>query len=57
MRIAICDDDEKELHRLTQMLARYQEERGAYDLVLLDVLMPGISGIQAARELGSGIRM
>lgn len=72
MRIAICDDDERELCRLSELIAAYQTSRGKgmdcrmygsgtdflcemrggeYDLVLLDVLMPGISGIQVAREL------
>lgn len=72
MRIAICDDDERELHRLAQLLTEYQWGRGKsvdchrysngtdflcemrggeYDLVLLDVLMPGINGIQVAREV------
>lgn len=72
MRIAICDDDERELSRLSELIAEYQLSRrkcvtcreygngtdflceirgGEYDLVLMDVLMPGINGIQAAREL------
>lgn len=72
MRIAICDDDERELHHLSEFIAEYQTSRGKsidcrmycngtdflcemrggeYDIVLLDVLMPGISGIQVAREL------
>lgn len=72
MRIAICDDDERELSRLSELMTEYRLSRGRevdcrffqngtdflcsikggeYDLVLLDVLMPGVSGIQAAREL------
>ncbi len=72
MRIAICDDDERELHHLSELLTVYQSGRrgsvdwrmycngtdflcemrgGEYDLVLLDILMPGINGIQVAREL------
>ncbi len=72
MRIAICDDDERELHHLSDLLTMYQSDRrgsvdwcvysngtdflcemrgGEYDLVLLDILMPGINGIQVAREL------
>lgn len=72
MRIAICDDDERELRHLSELLTEYQSDRrgsvdwrtydngtdflcemrgGEYDLVLLDVLMPGINGIQVAREL------
>ncbi len=72
MRIAICNDDERELHHLSELLTMYQSDRrgsvdwcvysngtdflcemrgGEYDLVLLDILMPGINGIQVAREL------
>lgn len=72
MRIAICDDDERELRHLSELIAEYQTGHGKrmdcrtyrngtdflcemrdgeYDIVLLDVLMPGISGIQVAREL------
>lgn len=72
MRIAICDDDEQELARLSALITEYQMSRevsldcrlfhngtellcdvkgGDYDLVLLDVLMPGVNGIQAAQEL------
>lgn len=72
MRIAICDDNERELRHLTELIAEYQADRqksvdcrmygngtdflcemrdGEYDLVLMDVLMPGVSGIQAAREM------
>lgn len=72
MRIAICDDDEKELSHLSELIAKYEISRGInidchsfhngidflstikggeYDLVLLDVLMPGISGMQIAQEL------
>lgn len=72
MRIAVCDDDERELRHINELMTEYQASRsvsvdcrmygngtdflcelrdGAYDLVLLDVLMPGISGIETAREL------
>lgn len=72
MRIAICDDDEQELSRLSELMAEYRVSRrrnldcfffqngtdflcsvkgGEYDLIMLDVLMPGVNGIQAAREL------
>lgn len=72
MRIAVCDDDEREISRIGKLIAEYQISReeliechyftnstdflcelkgGEYDLVLLDVLMPGVGGIQAAQEL------
>ncbi|MEG1593150.1 MAG: response regulator [Oscillibacter sp.] len=72
MRIAICDDEPRELERLRVLLCEYETGRdvslcvrafenatdllsgmrgGEYDLILLDVLMPGFGGIQAAREL------
>lgn len=72
MRIAICDDDEWELQRLSELIAKYHVSRGEsceqrsfysgadlladikggeYDLVLIDMLMPGISGIQVVQEL------
>ncbi len=72
MQIAVCDDDEREVSRIGELLAEYRISRGEsvecrfftssidflcelrggeYDLVLLDVLMPGTGGIQAASEL------
>lgn len=72
MRIAICDDDEKDISHIVKLITKYQITREMsidfwyftnstdflcdlksreYDLVLLDVLMPGASGIQAAQEL------
>lgn len=72
MKIAVCEDDERELARLAKMIGEYQANHGLgpncrsfyngtdflhnikggeYDLVILDVLMPGISGIQVAQEL------
>jgi len=71
-KIAICDDDVRELAHISNILKRYQDEkkvvlkyetflnatelletmrRGTYDILLLDVLMPGINGMQAAREI------
>lgn len=72
MRVAVCDDDERELDYLSGLIAEYQLSRGVrweccffhssvdflsdvrareYDLVLLDVVMPGVDGIKAAQEL------
>lgn len=72
MRIAVCDDDEMELTRLSRLIGEYQTGHGAdpvcrlyhngtdflcdlkaeqFDLVFLDILMPGVSGVQVAQEL------
>lgn len=72
MRMAICDDDERELAHLSELITEYQLNRGVsvdcrffcngtdflcdmkggeYDLVLLDILMPEVSGIHVAQEL------
>lgn len=72
MRIAVCDDDPRELRRLTGLLDAYRLEtraglaykayedglslledvrRGGFDLLLLDVMMPMLNGMQAAHEI------
>lgn len=72
MRVAICDDDEREIEHLSELITEYQLSRGGdlechffqnsidflcdvkggeYDLILLDAVMPGVSGIKAAQEL------
>lgn len=73
LRIAICDDDEKELHMITSLLSEYRMSRAinlhwnmfqnplellasieqgtVYDIVFLDMMMPGLNGIETAREL------
>ena len=72
MKIAICDDDNRDLLQIASLLESYRHDRKAvlsyasfqnatellvslesreYDLLLLDVLMPGVNGIQAAREI------
>lgn len=71
-RIAICDDDVREISRISNIVKRYKDEKKAaleydtfmnaldlmeamrnciYDVLLLDVLMPGINGMEAAREI------
>lgn len=73
MRIAICDDEIRDLETMVALLAAYQAKTGAnlmvgsftsgdalletlekgarFDVLFLDILMPGISGIDTAREL------
>lgn len=72
LRIAICDDDSRDLLQIASLLESYRHDRKAefsyvsfqsaaellasmdsrdYDLLLLDMLMPGINGMQAAREI------
>ncbi len=72
MRIAVCDDDKRELQQIAALVENYRKERKAelscivyqsatellismeradYDVLLLDVMMPGVNGIQAAREI------
>lgn len=72
MRIAVCDDDDRELAHLMKLITEYGLSRGEnnecsyfnnstdflcdmkggeYDVILLDVLMPGINGIGVACEL------
>lgn len=72
MRIAVCDDDEREVSRIGKLITEYQISReefiechyftnsidflcelrgGEYDLVLMDILMPGTNGIKAAQEI------
>ncbi len=81
MRIAVCDDDEREVSRIGKLITEYQISReefiechyftnsidflcelkgGEYDLVLMDILMPGTNGIKAAqeiRELDKNVRL
>lgn len=78
MRIAICDDEERELTHLSELITKYQEERGTtvdgkklestvfcnsvellseiekgvrFDVLFLDVMMPGENGIHVAKEI------
>lgn len=72
MRVAICDDDAREIEHLSELITEYKLSRGGnlechffqnsidflcdvkggeYDLILLDAVMPGVSGIKAAQEL------
>ena len=74
LRIAICDDEERQLHEVAALLEAYfralpglngqmelfgsgsallagAEAAGGFDLYLLDILMPGLSGIETGRRL------
>jgi DNA-binding LytR/AlgR family response regulator len=74
IRIAICDDEPKELEKAGSLLTKYafqhpqyeleissffapfellshMEEKGGFDVVLLDVYMSGMLGTETAREL------
>lgn len=81
MKIAICDDDLKELDRISFFIDTYRRESKAplacktfqsaaellsttnssdYDILFLDILMPGINGMQAAHEIrayDAGVRI
>ena len=74
LRIAICDDEEKQLHQAAALLNTYlrshpglngqvemfrsggellahAENAGGFDLYVLDILMPELSGIDTGRRL------
>lgn len=74
LRIAVCDDEERQRGHLAALLAdwlaarpglcgrveqfesgaallKYRQERGGFDLYLLDIVMPGPNGIETARQL------
>ncbi len=72
MKIAICDDDSRELDRILSFIDTYRRESkvsitykafqsatelisnvssGDYSILFLDILMPGINGMQAAHEI------
>lgn len=72
MKVAICDDDSRDLLQIASLLQLYRHVRKAdlsyvsfqnamdllvsmssrdYDLLLLDMMMLGVSGMQAAREI------
>lgn len=73
MRIAVCDDQQRERDSLAKNLTQYRVERNAevswtlfsstveliqaihkgqrYDLILLDILMPGLDGMAAAKDI------
>ena len=72
MKVAICDDDSRDLLQIVSLLESYRHDRKAelsyvsfqnatdllasmenenYNVLLLDVLMPGVNGMQAARDI------
>lgn len=78
MRIAVCDDEERELIHLSELITKYQNECGEsvqgrklestvfcnpvellneiekgvrFDVLFLDVMMPGENGINVAKEI------
>ena len=72
MKIALCDDDEKELSNIRSLLDNYQKthnipftyqeyhsscelalqaSKERFDIYLLDILMPHMTGMQLAREI------
>lgn len=72
MKIALCDDDERELTNIRSLLDSYQKTRNIsltykeyhsscelalraskerFDIYLLDILMPHMTGMQLAREI------
>jgi len=72
LKIAICDDDTKELSHISNLINRYQNKKKfplkyetftnvielledmrscAYDILILDILMPGLNGMKAAHEI------
>ncbi len=74
MHIAVCDDNQDELFRISSLLELYCREcdntvtyeafhnaieliesikTRRFDLLLLDILMPGITGMDAAKEIRS----
>jgi len=72
LKIAICDDDIRELARISDLLNQYQKNKGItlrydvfqssvelleamrrhpYQILILDIMIPGVNGIQAAQEI------
>jgi len=54
--ILIVDDSPTELHVLTTMLGEEGVERAKTDkpdLILMDVVMPGMNGFQASRQIAN----
>lgn len=72
LKLAICDDDIRELSHISNLINKYQNEKNyplkyetfsnvigllenmnrcTFDILLLDILMPGINGMKAAHKI------
>ena len=52
--IALQDDLEEEGYRVEAVMTALEKTRGGFDLVLLDVMLPGKEGFTVLREMRKG---
>jgi twitching motility two-component system response regulator PilH len=50
-KILIVDDSPTELHAISEMLTKSGFQTSTLDLIVMDVVMPGLNGFQATRAI------